>query len=182
LRRWTALVATLAAVSLAAGCTEPASSDRTAWQLEAHWTGKDSANIKSVATAEWCDSLRLLQIQALHGDTGIAIALYPTRQIEAGRFRVVAPTAADSNRPVAAVALRWFAETSIRGFQGDSGAVVVEQPRPGVLTGTFDAKAHSVTDAARLSIRGDFRDLQVRPASRGCPGRRLRSDSGAGVH
>ena len=99
-----------------------------------------------------------------------------------GHFRVVAPATADSNRPWAAVALRWFAETSIRGFQGDSGVVVLEQPRPGVLTGTFDAKAHSVTDAVRLTIRGDFRDLIVRPASRGCPVRPKGPDSGRGVH
>jgi len=150
--------------------------------LEARWNGKDSAKIKGAATAEWCDSLRLLQIQVLLGDTGVAIALYPVRRIEAGRFRVVAPATVDSNRPWAAVALRWFAETSIRGFQGDSGVVVLEQPRPGVLTGTFDAKAHSVTDAVRLNIRGDFRGLIVRPASRGCPVRRKGPDSGTGVH
>jgi len=167
---------------LTAACRERASGDGPGPVLEARWNGKDSAKIKGAATAEWCDSLRLLQIQVLLGDTGVAIALYPVRRIEAGRFRVVAPATVDSNRPWAAVALRWFAETSIRGFQGDSGVVVLEQPRPGVLTGTFDAKAHSVTDAVRLSIRGDFRDLIVRPASRGCPVRRKGPDSGTGVH
>ncbi len=176
-----ALVITLA-LALAAACRGGAAGDGPGPLLEARWSGKEAAKIKGTATAEWCDSLRLLQIQALVGDTGVAIALYPARQIEAGRFRVVSPQAGDSSRPWAAVALRWFAETSIRGFQGDSGLVVLEQPRPGVLTGTFDAKAHSVTDALHLTIRGDFHDLPVRPASRGCPVRRQDSDSGAGVH
>ena len=134
------------------------------------------------ATAEWCDSLRLLQIQALRGDTGVVIALYPVQRFQAGRFRVAPPAKADSTPPAAAVALRWFADTSIRGFQGDSGTVVVDQTRPGVFAGTFDAEAHSVTDGARLTIRGSFHGLTVRPASRGCTARRQRPDTGAGVH
>ena len=177
-----ALLTSLLALTLAASCGERGAGGGSGPFLEAEWSGKDTATIRGAATAEWCDSLRLLQIQALRGDTGVAIAIYPGGQLEAGRFRVVSPTRADSAPPGAAVALRWFAETSIKGFQGDSGAVVVDQPRPGVLTGTFNAKAHSVTDEGRLTIRGSFRGLVVRPAARGCAARRQHPDSSAGVH
>lgn len=161
----------LVGATLAIACRDVGTGKASDSVLEAEWRGKDTAEIHGPATAEWCDSLRLLEIQALRGDTGVAIAVYPARQVEAGRLRVVRPTPTDSTRPRAAVALRWFAETSIRGFQGDSGAVVLEQPRPGVLTGTFNASAHSVTDTATVLIRGSFRNLTVRPSSRGCPAR-----------
>ena len=177
-----ALLTVLVSMTLAAACRERGAGKASESFLEAEWRGKDTAKIRGPATAEWCDSLRLLEIQVLRGDTGVAIAVYPARMVEAGRLRVVPPTPADSTRPRAAVALRWFAETSIRGFQGHSGAVVLEQPRPGVLTGTFDVSAHSVTDTATVTIRGNFRNLVVRPASRGCSARHQHPDSNAGVH
>ena len=172
----------LVGATLAIACRERAAGDASDSFLKAEWRGKDTAEIRGPATAEWCDSLRLLEIQALRGDTGVAIAIYPARQVEAGRLRVIPPTPTDSTRPRAAVVLRWFAETSIRGFQGDSGAVVLEQPRRGVLTGTFNASAHSVTDTAHIMIRGNFRNLTVRPASRECPARPEHPDTNAGVH
>jgi hypothetical protein len=169
--------------TLAAACGGAAAGEGSGPFLEAEWSGKNTAKIRGAATAEWCDSLHLLEIQALRGDTGVGIAIYPGRLVQAGRYRVLPPTVADSTPPGAAVALRWFAETSIRGFQGDSGTVVVEQPRPGILAGTFEAKAHSVTDTEHLTIRGSFRRLVVRPvSSRGCVARLQRPDSSGGVH
>jgi hypothetical protein len=176
------LPTSLLLATLVAACGGAAAGEGSGPFLEAEWSGKDTAKIRGAATAEWCDSLHLLQIQALRGDTGVGIAIYPGRQIQAGRYRVLAPTVADSTPPAAAVALRWFAETSIKGFQGDTGIVVVEQPRPGILTGTFEAKAHSVTDTEHLSIRGSFRRLVARPASRECVARHQRPDSSGGVH
>jgi hypothetical protein len=175
-----ACLTTLVFATLAAACGGRAAGSGPF--LEAECSGKHTAKTHGAATADWCDSLHLLQIQALRGDTGVGIAIYPGRRLEAGRYRVVAPTLADSTPPGAAVAIRWFSKTSIRGFQGDSGIVVVEQPRPGILTGTFDAKAHSVTDTEHLTVRGSFRGLVVRPASRGCVARRQRPDSSGRVH
>jgi hypothetical protein len=149
--------------------------------VEAEWSGAASAKMASGATAEWCDSLRLLQIQAVRGDTGIALAIYPVSQLEARRFSVLPPARADSTRPAAAIALRWFGEASILGFQGESGLVVVEQTGPGRYAGTFEARAHSVTDTSHLTIRGSFRGLTVRPALRGCTMRRPAADTGAGI-
>ena len=168
------------AIALAAACGGSGSGGNAGGRLEVEWSGAATAKVAGRATAEWCDSLRLMQIQALRGDTGIALAIYPVNQFEGGRFPVVPPARADSARPAAAVAVRWFAETSIRGFQGDSGQVVVERT-PGLYAGTFEVRAHSVTDTASLTIRGSFRVLTVRPAPRGCTSRRQVPDSGAGI-
>jgi hypothetical protein len=152
--------------------------------LDIRWAGPamDSAHVRAPATAAWCDSLTLLQIQGLSGDTGIAIILYPVKEFGAGRFPVVSPAKADSAPPAAAVALRWFAETALRGFQGDSGAVIVEQDRSGTYAGTFELAAHSVTDPAHLTIRGSFRGLTPRPGGRARVPKPTRSDSAQGVH
>jgi hypothetical protein len=105
----------------------------------ARWTGTDSGRIDSPASAEWCDSLGLLEIRALAGDTGIGVAIYPKGALHPGRYPVVRPEAADTSRPAAAVALRWFAETSIRGFKAESGAVVLERAPHGTSSGQREA-------------------------------------------
>lgn len=182
MRRLTAWLWLVGATGLASGCREAERGAQDGSHLEIAWSGADSAKMGGPATSEWCDSLRVLQVQALRGDTGIALAIYPAGGLEAGRFPVVPPANADSARPAAAVALRWFAETSIRGFQGDSGQLVVEQAGSGLYTGTFEAEAHSVTDTTHLKIRGSFRGVAAHPAGRGCPGRRHPPDSGPGIH
>lgn len=152
--------------------------------LDLRWAGPtvDSAHVSVPASAEWCDSLRTVQIQGLRGDTGIAILVYPVKEFGPGRFPVVPPARADTAPPAAAVAIRWFAETAVRGFQGDSGAVIVRQDRAGSYTGTFELAAHSVTDPAHITIRGSFRGLTVRPGRRECVPKAPHSDSAQGVH
>jgi hypothetical protein len=150
--------------------------------LEVEWSGSDSGRVEGSAMAEWCDSLHLLEIRAIHGDTGVGIAIYPRKQFETGSYPVVPAARADSAPPGAAVALRWFAETAIRGFQADSGNIAVQESPAGVYAGAISAFAHSVTDGGRLSIRGSFRRLAVRPTIRGCLSRSSSGASTPGVH
>lgn len=137
-------------------------------RLSVEWTGSDTGKLSAPATAEWCDSLRLLEIQAVQGDSGLALALYPTDTIRADSYPVLPPTRADSAPPAAAVALRWFAETAIKGFRSDSGTVVVETGPGQELGGRFVAHVASVNDTGRLTLRGTFRGLSIVPAARGC--------------
>jgi len=146
------------------------------------WTGSDSGKVDAPASAEWCDTLRLLEISGLEGDTGIGVAVYPKGVLQPGRYRVVRPEVADTSRPAAAVALRWFAETSIRGFKAESGAVVLERSGPGKYSGRIVAFTKSVTDNAHVTVRGTLRGLTVRPSRSGCVPRPPRPDSGAGIH
>lgn len=165
---------------LAAACSRSSASDGAAARLEADWTGADTGRIATRATAEWCDSLGLLEIRALQGDSGLALALYPGGPVRPDSYPVRPPDAADSAPPAGAVALRWFAETAIKGFQGDSGAIVLERAG-GRIAGRFHAALQSVNDPMRLDVRGTFRDLPVVPAARGCvsPATAARADSAA---
>ena len=157
-------------VVLAGACSreKPAAAPGTI--LEAQWVGSDTGKVVAPAVAEWCDSLRLLEVRAMHGDTGIALVLYPKDSVTPGAYRVVPPERGDSSRPSAAVALRWFAETSIRGFRGDSGSITLSGPGPGGGAGSFVARLRSTTDGSRLHLTGLLRGLAVRPARADCGG------------
>jgi hypothetical protein len=157
-------------VVLATACSRERPADSPGATLEARWVGSDTGMIVAPAVAEWCDSLRLLEVRAVHGDTGIALLLYPADSLTPGPHRVVPPERGDSTRPSGAVALRWFAETSIRGFRADSGSVTLSATGPGVGGGSFVARLRSTTDGSRLHITGSFRGLTVHPASPECAG------------
>ena len=135
----------LAVIGLVPGtaCSRDQPAGSPGGTLEAQWVGSDTGKLVAPAVAEWCGSLRVLELRAVRGDTGIALALYPADSVTAGHYPPVQPERGDSTRPSSAVAIRWFAETSIRGFHGDSGSVslAAEVPAP--------AEAASPRDSAR---------------------------------
>jgi hypothetical protein len=148
-------------------------------QIDVRWTGSERGRLSGRATAEWCTILRLLEIRAIRGDTGIALAIYPADTVTPGEYRVTDPAKAESLPGAASVALRWAAETAIKGFQGESGAVVLERSRSGELSGRVRAAARSVTDTQWVMIDGSFRDLTIRPQARGCAPRLEQPDEDA---
>ncbi len=166
---------------LACAPREPA--DSRPGSLEVEWIGSDTGKLVAPAVAEWCDSLKMLELRAIQGDTGIALVFYPSASasradsavpgdsVTPGNYRVIAPERADSSRPSAAVALRWFAETSIRGFRGDSGTVALESTGPGTSAGRFSAYLRSATEGSRLTVTGAFKGVSVTLADPRCAGR-----------
>jgi hypothetical protein len=155
-------------LSLAGACRAIPEETRTGGHLEAQWTGSTQGSISAPATAEWCATRRLLEIRAVQGDTGIALALYPRETLAVGVYRVMDPAKADSVPPGAGVALRWLSPTLVQGFRGESGTIELARSTSGRLSGTLTARARSIVDAQRVGIQGKFRDLAIRPESRGC--------------
>lgn len=162
-------------LSLMAACAKWESPQTQAGRLEAGWTGADSgrtgadsSKISAPAAAEWCADRRLLEIRAIQGETGLAIALYPLDTIVSDSYPVVEPTRADSARPSASVALRLFSQTAIEGYQGDSGTVLLERSSSGQLSGSLTARARSVPNGERIRLRGKFERVAVLPQERGC--------------
>lgn len=158
-------------VALGGACRDSVTRRDQTGHLEARWTGADSGRMAAPATAEWCAVRRLLEIRGVQGDTGVALALYPADSLAAGSYRVVDPMKADSVRPAAGVAFRWFSQTTIQGLQGDSGTVVLERSGTGELSGSLEAKARSVVNGVQVSVSGKFGNLAVRPQSHGCSNR-----------
>ena len=139
-----------------------------AGRLEVQWTGSDRGQISGPATAEWCAPARLLEIRAIQGDTGVALALYPAETLAAGRYPVMDPVKAESLPPASGLALRWLTQTTVQGFQGDSGTVDLERSISGQISGQVRARARSVVDTQRVEVTGTFRDLTVRPGRNRC--------------
>jgi hypothetical protein len=163
-RNLTALAVALAGLA----CNGKLASRRPPGQIDVRWSGSDSGSLSGAATAEWCSALRLLEIRGITGDTGFAIAIYPTDTVAAGQYPVMDPARADSSRPAGAIALRWVAQTSIKGFQGESGSVDLQRFSAGGLSGQVVAAIRSVADTQRLTIDGSFHDLPIHAAARGC--------------
>ena len=153
---------------LAVACGGPEEEPTHTGHLEARWTGSDSGRLSAPATAEWCSERRLLEIRAMQGDTGFAMVLYPLDTVEADTYRVVPPEGADSMAPSAALALRVFSPSAIKGYQGDSGTVVLQRSRSGELSGIMEARSRPVLRTEPINISGKFSDLVVTPQTRGC--------------
>jgi hypothetical protein len=158
----------VAAVGWLAACSADAGELRAGPSLEARWTGSEAAGFQARADAEWCDSLNLLEIVAMAGDTGIAIAIYPRESLATGAYPVRPPGAADSTPPSSAIGLRWFSQTAVRGFQSDSGTLALTRATDSTMSGRFKAAAHPVTGKGPVSITGSFAGVRQRPATRGC--------------
>ena len=172
MREVLAALGRLALAVTVAGCSGEEPAAPRGGTLEAQWVGGDTGKLVAPAVAEWCDSLRMLELRAVHGDTGIALVLFPADSVVPGDYRMVNPdrARADSSRPSAAVALRYFAETSIRGFRGDSGSVTLATTGPGGRSGRFSARLRSATEGTRLSVTGSFQGVTVATAPPGCAG------------
>jgi hypothetical protein len=167
----------LGVIGLAAGCR--GGDGRAApgrERLEVRWTGADTSVFSAPATAERCDTLDLLQIRAMAGDTGIGLAVYRRGGVEPGSYPIRNPEVAETMPPSAAVGLRWFSRTAVQGFRADSGELELEKASGGDLSGRFTARAHAITGNARLKLTGSFEGLRVLPATRGCVPR-ARGDS-----
>jgi hypothetical protein len=160
----------LSSLIVMAACAQEKPDVPSSSTLEVRWVGSDTGKLVAPAVAEWCDSLRMLELRAMHGDTGIALVLFPADSLEPGDFRTVVPERADSERPAAAIALRWFAETSIRGFRADSGTLSLASLGPGTGAGRFTARLRSATEGSRLTVTGSFKGLTVGPAPADCAG------------
>lgn len=155
-------------LSLVAACSKVESQRSQVGRLEARWRGSESGKISTTAAAEWCADRRMLEIRAIQGDTGLAVAVYTVDTIAADSYRVVDPTRADSAPPSARVALRLFGQTSIKGYQADSGTVILEHSGAGQVSGSLAARARSVLNGDRIRLNGNFQGVAIMPQERGC--------------
>lgn len=160
--------ALLACLGAVLACADGGEIGLTGPRLTVRWTGADTAAFDAAATAERCDTLHVVVIRAISGDTGVGLALYDSGTLRAGTYPIRPPEKADSAVPAAALGLRWFAKTAVQGFQGDSGQVSLRRSGSGALSGTFTAKARAISGAGGLRLTGSFDGLRVKPAALGC--------------
>jgi hypothetical protein len=155
-------------LTLLIACDVRESQPAQAGRLDAQWAGADSGKISTPAAGQWCREGLRLEIQAIQGDTGVAMALYPVDSIESDSYPVVDPTRADSVRPSASVGLRLFSQTAVKGYRGDSGAVLLKRSSSGQLSGKVTARVRGVPNGEQVRLTGKFDRVAVLPQERGC--------------
>jgi hypothetical protein len=146
------------AVLAGAGAVACRGQDGGSGRIEVAWTGDDTGRFEVPARAYWCAGDSVLELIGESGDSGIAVALFPTDTVRAGDYPVGQP-ASNPIRPGARVALRWFGETVIAGFYSQSGTVAVEGGSE--LGGRVAASLIGVHDSRNLNLTGTFRGVPV---------------------
>jgi len=152
--------------------------------LTATWTSKTrvGGSVTLPVRADWCPSQGPLKIVAVHGDTGAGLVIYPHDSLRSGDFPVFDGT--DSLHPPpdsgVTVALRWFTETEVLGYQGDSGSASISVAG-GRVSGTFKARMRSMARGDTIQAEGRFTTVRPKALPGGsCPFelKRVRGDSG----
>lgn len=132
-------------------------------RIEVTWTGADTGQLSVPGTARWCGNDSLVEITGFSGDSGVALAVFPSdTAVRPGVFPITLPLASRS-RPTARVAIRWPGETLTEGYYGLSGTVTVDSGTS--LTGSLEATLKSVNDGNSISMSGSFREIPIQPGS-----------------
>ena len=139
-------------------------------RLEATWTGSDHGRLSGSATAIWCPGAHIAQLTGMSGDTGVALLVHPADSLAAGRYPILEPGSARTTSPAAALGLRLLGPNAVVGYQGATGALVIERMAAGRLSGRFESTAKVVGPlAGTVKLTGRFQDVALATGDSTCP-------------
>jgi hypothetical protein len=174
-----ALVASIVAVVMAGGALAwiihqrggvgPLHAGRA--KLAVEWRGKFRGRMVLPAQINWCPVTRVAVLEAVSGDSGVAIVLYEQNALTGGAHPVLSPeVAASARRPSATAAMRWMRldrDTALAGYRALSGTAQIRLV-PGKASGELEARMRGVTGPDTLTVHGVFRDVPVVSTAMGC--------------
>ena len=140
-------------------------------ELSVRWRGKSAGAMTFPATLNWCPVTRIGVLEALSGDSGVALLLYERDSLTAGPHPVVGPdlsTAAP--KPAASVVMRWLRmspDTALTGFRSESGTVRV-QFAGSKASGDINVRMRGVQGTDTLVVTGTFTAVPVATTAKGC--------------
>ena len=144
-----------------AGCRSNAASAEPGAVLEPgrvriEWSGSSSGRFAAQAVARWCATDTLVEILAMRADTGVGLILLVRDSIDAGDYPIAAARSFSNRRPGASLAVRWLDTSSVRGYEGVRGRVVLTAG--GALAGTFETllRANGGPASDTLALRGEL--------------------------
>lgn len=140
---------------------------RSRGQLEAKWGGHDSGHVSAPAHGVWCPESNLLKLTGVKDDAGVGIAVYPVDSLTSGDYPVTDPAGDSTTRPRSALAIRWFTDQEIQGYQGDSGVVSIDR-RGSTVFGRIDATMFRAATYDTLHLTGTFRAVRMNEDSAAC--------------
>jgi len=138
--------------------------------LAIQWRGSHRGEAVLPARVNWCPVNRTGVLEAIAGDTGVAVVLYEANALTRGPHAVVMPgVPAVLPRPGASVVMRWPKDSSaLLAFASQSGLVDVRSA-PKLLSGTLSIRLRAASGNDSLTLTGNFTDLPVVAMAVGCP-------------
>ena len=108
-------------------------------------------------------------LEAISGDTGVAVVLYEENALTRGPHAAVMPGVSTVvPRPGAAVVMRWPRDSALLAFTSQSGLVEL-RPTPNLVSGALSIRLRATAGADTLTLTGTFTDVPVSAMAVGCP-------------
>ena len=138
--------------------------------LAVQWRGSQRGTAVFPARVNWCPVNRTGVLEAIAGDTGVAVVIYEANALTAGPHAVVMPGIPSVlPRPGASVVMRWPKDSSaLLAFASQSGLVDLRLA-PKLLSGTLSIRMRAASGSDSLTLIGNFTDLPVVAMAVGCP-------------
>jgi hypothetical protein len=139
--------------------------------LAVRWSGKYRGSMTLPARLNWCPGTRRGILEAISGDSGVAIVLYERDSLTSGSHAVGSPdSAASLATPGATVVMRWMRtdrDTAVTGFRSQRGTVRINLSG-GQASGDVNARMRAPSGLDSLVVAGVFRDIPVVTTAAAC--------------
>jgi len=123
------------------------------------------------ATVRWCPVTRTGILEAVSGDTGVAIVLYERDSLTSVPHVVIQPdAAAAAARPASSMVMRWVrlgSDTALAMYRSTRGTVRLRITAE-AASGDVNARLQSTSGTDSLVVTGTFRNLPVATTAAGC--------------
>lgn len=138
--------------------------------LAVQWRGKHRGDVVMPARVNWCPVNRTGVLEAISGDTGVAVVIYEENVLTRGPHPAVMPgISAILPRPGASVVMRWPKDSTVLlAFSSQSGLIDL-RPAPKSMSGTLAVRLRAASGGDTLTLTGSFTDVPVVAMAVGCP-------------
>ncbi len=130
-------------------------------RFQVTWDGWAKGRIRVDLTGSVCTDDRLVEMLAYKGDAGAGVSLYFLDEVIPARYPIFDPLLLDPPRPGSAMALRWFAETTLVGLEGFEGWVDVESVAGDTISGRFEVQLRNLEHTDTVRATGTFRNVPL---------------------
>ena len=140
-------------------------------ELVVSWRGKLAGTMTLPATLNWCPVTRVGVLEAMSGDSGVALLLYERDSLTPGPHTMVSPDASGAApKPTASFVMRWLrsgSDTALAGFRSESGTTRI-QFVGGKASGDINARMRSVVGVDSVVVQASFSGVPVVTTAKGC--------------
>jgi hypothetical protein len=138
--------------------------------LAVQWRGRYRGSVTLPAKVNWCPVNRTGVLEAISGDTGVAVVIYEENALTSGPHAAVMPGVSPVlPRPGASVVMRWPRDTTaLLAFSSQSGLVELRSSAK-LLSGTLAVRLRAASGNDTLTLSGSFTDVPVVTMAVGCP-------------